>query len=166
MIFDPHIELQNLESQPEWCGVMDRVKQLNEEKNKLIHRFDKEPKEWIQKAIEKQDEEIKFFENILLFWSRNYRNLENFSKAIDAQIKVSNNGARILSLIEDLKIAYSYDNKMELVLSETFIKLAKSKGLDTDKMNEALNDLRFTVRDYKKHMFKDLNKAVKEVTGE
>jgi hypothetical protein len=166
MIFDIEIELSWLEKQPEWCGIMAKVKEINNQKNKLIHRFDQDPKEWIQKAINKCDDEIKFFENILLFWSRTYSKMESIPKIIDNQAKLSNNGAKILDLIEDLKAAYTYDCKLDLVLTETFIKLANEKGMNTDKMDKSLHDLRIIVRDYQKHMFKQLDSEVKKATNE
>ena len=162
MIFDSEIELKLLESQPEWCGVMSRVKELNEQKNQFINRLDKDPKEWIQKSIEKCDQEIKFFENILLFWSSNYAKLKSVSEAVEKQVKAANEGEKLLSLIDDLNIAYDYERNENIILSETFIKLAQTKGIETEKINKVLQNLRVNVRDYLKHINKKINDIVNE----
>ncbi len=162
MIFDSEAELKLLESQPEWCGVMDKVRQLNEQKNRFINQFDSNPKEWIQKSIENCDKEIKFFENILLFWSSNYTKLKSISEAVNRQVKAANEGEKLLSLIEDLNIAYDYERKENIILSETFIKLAKTKGIETEKIDKVLMDLRVNVRDYLKHINKKVNDIVNQ----
>lgn len=163
MIFDSEVELKLLESQPEWCGILEKVKEINNKKNSYIARFDKDPKEWIQKAIDACDQDIKFFENILLFWSTTYKKMAMVSDAVYNQSKIVNEGYRILSLIEDLKIGYTYDIKLDMVLSQACIDMAKEKGMNTDKMDKVLTDLRSTIREYRDHMFKALDSEVKNI---
>lgn len=162
MIFDSEIELKNIESQPEWCGVMDRVKKLNEDKNRLIQRFDREPKEWIQKQIEKQDTEIKFFENILLFWSRNYKNMQHLSAKINMQVKVANKGEKLAGLIDDLRTAYKYQEDENLIIIQTFIKLCEQKELDPEKIKTVLFDLRNKTKEYVGWINSKINQVVNE----
>jgi hypothetical protein len=160
MILDFDIELENIEKQPEWCKVMDRVRQLKDEKNRLIIRLDKDPKEWIQKSIEKCDSEIKFFENILLFWSRNYRNLEAYKKTMDKQIEVSNHGAKLTGLIDDLRTAFRYQENENLVIIQTFIKLCKEKELDAEKIESVLFNLRTKTKEYVNYINGKINNIV------
>lgn len=162
MIFDAKIELENIEKQPEWCGVIERVKKLNEEKNRLINRFDSDPKEWLQKSIEKVDEDIKFFENILLFWSRNYKNLQFFSESIKSQIDVVNKGADLTGLIDDLRTAYKYQEDENLIIIETFIKLCEQKELDSEKIKTVMFDLRNKTKEYVNWINAKINTIVNE----
>lgn len=155
-------ELEFIESQPEWVGINKRVKDLLFQKENLVKKFDEKHSEWLQKSIEKCDEEIKFFENILLFWAANYKKLERFAKSIDHQIQVINKGADLLELIDDLKIAYTYAEKENIILSQTFIKLCEDKNMPIEKMDSFFKQLRITSRDYFNHMKKRLD----EQTGE
>jgi len=166
MIFDKQIELELLENQPEWCGINDRIKEIIEKRNKLIARFDKEPLEWIQKAIEKEDQEIKFFQNILYFWASNYAKLSKVSEAVERQAKVANNGEHILSMIDDLRMAYTYQDKLDFIQCQTIIDLCKIKGKDTEKMEEALHKFKHLIKEYQKFMYASIDKEVKRVTNE
>ena len=92
MIFDIDIELQLLESQPEWIGIQERIVSLNDQLQRNVIAFDKSPDKYNQKRIEKTESDIKFFENILLFWASNYQKLKNLSQAVNHQVEASNNG--------------------------------------------------------------------------
>jgi hypothetical protein len=163
MIFDPIIELELLESQPEWCGISEKVKELNEKRNQFIYKLDKDPKEWIQKTIENLDKEIKFFENILLFWSSNYTKLKRISEAVEKQSSIANEGHRILSLIDDLKMAYTFEEKLDFVLCQSVIDMAKLKGGEVEKMDKALHKLRHVVKEYQTFMFASIDKETKRI---
>ncbi len=162
MIFDSEIELKNIEIQPEWCGVMDRVKILNEDKNRLIQRFDRDPKEWVQKQIEKHDEEIKFFENILLFWSRNYKNMQHLSDKVNLQVKIVNEGEKLAGLIDDLRTAFKYQEEENLIIIQTFIKLCEQKELDSKKIETVLFKLRNETKEYVNWINSKINQIVNE----
>ena len=162
IIFDPEIELQLLESQPEWVGINTKIELLAKDLNYWNTKFDKDPQEWIVKKLAVIQEEINFFENILLFWAANYNKLKKVSDAFAKQASVINQGAKLYDLIEDMRIANTHDQKLELVLAETFIKLAESKGMDTKQMDIVLHDLRATVRDYRKMIFEKIDKLTNE----
>ncbi len=162
MIFDIKTELQLLESQPEWIGIQERIVNLNNDLEKAIFNFDKNPDRFNQKRIEKAESEIKFFENILLFWASNYQKMKNLTVAIEHQIHASNEGAKLLELIDDLRMAYTLEGDTQMVLCKTFIELAKSKGLSTDQMKQSFSKLHAKIKEYWNHMNKQLN----EITGE
>ena len=61
MIFDIDIELKLLESQPEWIGIQERIVSLNDNLQRNVVAFDKNPDKFNQKRIEKAESEIKFF---------------------------------------------------------------------------------------------------------
>lgn len=162
MIFDIKTELQLLESQPEWVGIQDRVLILKDTLQKNINAFDKNPDWFNQKRVEHAEGEIKFFENILLFWATNYKNLENLSKTFDHQVEASNNGAKLLELIDDLREAHTLEGETQMIISKTFIELVESKGLNADQMKQSFSKLRAKINEYWKFM----NKRLNEITNE
>lgn len=162
MIFDIEIELKLLESQPEWIGIEERIKDLKNDHEKAIFNFDKNPDRFNQKRIEKAESEIKFFENILLFWALNYQKMKNLSAAVEHQVHASNQGAKLLELIDDLRMAYTLEDDTQMILCETFINLAKSKGLSTEQMKQSFSKLHSKIKEYWNHM----NKRLNEITGE
>lgn len=162
MIFDIDIELKLLESQPEWVGIEERILNLNDQLHRNVIAFDKNPDKFNQKRIEKTESEIKFFENILLFWATNYKNLENLSKTFEHQVESSNNGAKLLELIDDLRMANTLEANTQMILSNTFIELVESKGLNADQMKESFSKLRSKINEYWNHMNKRLNDITDE----
>ena len=162
MIFDIDIELKLLESQPEWVGIEERIVSLNDQLQRNVITFDKSPDKFNQKRIEKIESEIKFFENILLFWATNYKNLENLSKTFEHQVEASNNGVKLLELIDDLRMAHTLEGETQMILSKTFIELAESKGLNADQMKESFSKLRAKINEYWNHMNKRLNDITNE----
>ena len=157
MIFDPEIELKNIEEQPEWIGVTNKIAQLKKDREELLKKYERFQNPSILNAALKIDDDLSLFESILAFWAQNYQKMERLYKSFEASIGEVNKGAKQLDLICDLRIAYEYERKENIILSETFIELAEKKGMETEKMNEALNKLRYLVRDYLKHMNKLLN---------
>ncbi len=162
MIFDIKTELHLLESQPEWVGIQDRVESLKDTLQKNIFAFDKNPDRFNQKRVEHTEGEIKFFENILLFWATNYKNLESLSKTFEHQVEASNNGAKLLELIDDLREAHTLEGETQMIISKTFIELVESKGLNADQMKQSFSKLRAKINEYWKHM----NKRLNEITNE
>lgn len=159
MIFDPYTELQNLEKQPEWCQVQAKIEKLQKSMGFYVSKFDSDPKDWIQKKINEIEEDLNLFRNILIFWKRNYTNMEQVCHHVTEQAKAANEGSKIMELIDDLRTAYKYESDHNVILSETFIRLCKHKGMEVDKMNSALDELRKNVIDYKKH----INNRLKEI---
>ena len=162
MIFDIKTELQLLESQPEWVGIQERIVNLNNDLQYAVKSFDTRPDKYNQKRVEKAESEIKFFENILLFWATNYKNLENLSKTFEHQVEASNNGAKLLELIDDLKEAHTLEGETQMIISKTFIELVESKGLNADQMKLSFSKLRAKINEYWKHMNKRLNDITNE----
>ena len=162
MIFDINIELKLLESQPEWVGIQERIVSLNDNLQRQVIAFDKSPDKFNQKRIEKAESEIKFFENILLFWASNYQKMKNLSQAVDHQVEASNNGAKLLELIDDLRIAHKFEYEENIILSETFIKLAEKKEIDTTNLKQSFSKLHSKIKEYWIHM----NKRINEITNE
>jgi len=166
MIFDPEIELQLLESQPEWIGIKERIGGLKKDIEYYSMRLDKDPAEWIAKKITMLESDLNFYGNILALWITNYNKLKSLSEAVEKQSRIANEGERILSLVEDLRIAYTFHEKLDFTLCDVTVKIANEKGIDTDKMKNALKDLSVTVHDYSKHMFKELDKEIDRITNE
>ena len=162
MIFDFEIELQLLESQPEWVGIQERIVSLQGTLHKNVIAFDKNPDKFNQKRIEHAEKEIKFFENILLFWASNYQKMKNLSQAVEHQIEASNNGAKLLELIDDLKMAYTLEGDTQMVLCKTFSNLVESKGMDATQMKQSFSKLHAKIKEYWGHM----NKRLNEITNE
>ena len=162
MIFDIDIELNLLESQPEWIGIQERIVSLNDQLQRNVNAFDKSPDKFNQKRIEKAESDIKFFENILLFWASNYQKMKNLSQVVNHQVEASNNGAKLLELIDDLRMAYTLEGETQMILSNTFIELVESKGLNANQMKESFSKLRAKINEYWNHM----NKRLNEITNE
>jgi hypothetical protein len=161
-IFDPVIELQILESQPEWIDINSRIETLKNDLIVLNKRLDRDPMEWVAKRISKIENEIKFFENIILFWATNYNKLKKVSEAFEKQAKIYNCGADLADLIEDLRMMLKYERDENLLLMETFVKLASNKGLDSDKFNSAMSKLRDKTKQYIDYV----NTKIEEIINE
>jgi hypothetical protein len=157
MIFDPEIELKNIEDQPEWIGVNQKIESLQKKRVQLMAKFDKYNNDKILDLVNEVDEDLKLFESIISFWLSNYSKMDRLYKSFESSIKEVNKGSKQIDLINDLRTAYNYERKENIILSETFIELASSKGMETKKMDEALKDLRENVVNYLKHINKLLD---------
>jgi len=158
MIFDPEIELLNIETQPEWIGVQFKIKQLQERRADLMVKFDKFGNEKILNVVNEVDSDLKLFESILELWIRNHQKLERLYKSFEDSINEINKGAKQLNLINDLKIAYTMEGDMQEVLCNTFIDLCNKKDIDTNNMESTFKKLRAKIKEYWNHMIKEVEK--------
>ena len=84
------------------------------------------------------------------------------SEAFNHQIEASNHGAKLLGLIDDLRMANTLEGETQMILSNTFIELVESKGMNADQMKESFSKLRLKINEYWNHM----NKRLNEITNE
>lgn len=157
MIFDPEIELANIETQPEWIGVQIKVEQLQKKRSELMARFEQFKNDKILSIIDEVDQDLILFQNIMAFWIRNYQKMESLYNSFQDSIKEINKGASQLNLINDLKQAHKYEHDENVILSQVFIELAENKGMDAAKMKSSLDKLRSKVNEYWKSMIKQLD---------
>jgi hypothetical protein len=163
MIFDPKIELELLESQPEWIDVNSKIQTLTNELAHWTNRLSNDPKDWIAKKVQLIEKDLKLFENILLFWASNYNKLKLVSEAIERQTKVVNKGADILDLIADLQIAHKFEYQENLILAQTFIKLCEKNNIESsDKIKSALMELAINTKKYNDFLKVKLKEMIDE----
>ena len=109
MIFDPEIELANIERQPEWIGVSQKIDELKRRRSELIKALIKFENDSTMKRIDEIDRDIQLFQNILSFWVMNYSKMDRLYKAFESQISEINRAADLLDQINDLREAYRYE---------------------------------------------------------
>lgn len=149
MIFDSKIELQLLESQPEWVGISAKVEALQKDLAYWNDRLSKDPKDWIAQKIEMIEKDVDLFQNIILFWAANYKKMQSVSDAVERQVKAANKGAELLDLINDLRIAYKYEYDENILLSQTFIDICeKKKFQNVNEIKAALRELAINTKKY------------------
>jgi len=156
MIFDPEIELKNIESQPEWIGVHVKIKQLQDKRADLMAKYDKFENLKILNAVTEVDKDLELFNNIIAFWIRNHRGMKALYNSFAESITEINKGAKQLNLINDLRIAYTMEGDTQQIISESFIQLAESKGMDVKDMKQSFKKLQDKINQYWKHMLKEL----------
>ena len=156
MIFDPKIELANIESQPEWIGVHVKIKQLQEKRADLMAKFERFKNDKILNLIDEVDKDLELFSNIIAFWIRNHRGMKALYNSFEESIAEINKGAAQLNLINDLRIAYTMEGDTQQIISESFIELAESKGMDVKDMKQSFKKLQDKINEYWKHMLKQL----------
>lgn len=157
MIFDPEVELKNIEGQPEWIGVKEKITSLKKKRADLMANYEKYGNDKTLGLVDRVDEDIHLFQNIISFWILNYQKMQRLYDSFESSIKEINKGADQINLINDLKMAYNYERKENEILAQTFIDLVEKKGMDVKTMDKALNNLRHLVKDYLKHINKLLN---------
>lgn len=156
MIFDPEIELKNIESQPEWIGVHVKIKQLQDKRADLMAKYEKFENVKILNAVTEVDKDLELFSNIIAFWIRNHQGMKNLYKSFEDSIAEINKGAAQLNLINDLRIAYTMEGDTQKIISESFIQLAENKGMDVKDMKQSFKKLQDKINEYWKHMLKQL----------
>lgn len=164
MIWDATIELGRLEDQLEVVQVTDRISQLKSDYAFAVRKFDQNPDQYNQRRLQKIEEDMKFFNNILYFWKKNYEAMHSLSVACERQARAINEGERLLGLIEDLREGYKYEMSMNATLL-AWLCDAKlyNNGLDvvrTDRMEQTISKLSAMVGRFLKLM--DLK--IKELT--
>ena len=148
MIFDPEIEFQNIDDQLEIIGLPGKVKSLQDKRTELMNKYSKFENDKILDAVTVIDNDLKLFESIISLWISNLEKMKRLFESFEGSIIEINKGAKQLNLINDLNTAYNYERNENIILSESFVKLAESKGIDSKKMNDVLNDLRVNVKRY------------------
>ncbi len=156
MIFDPEIELKNIESQPEWIGVHVKIKQLQDKRADLMSKYEKFENVKILNAVTEVDKDLELFSNIIAFWIRNHQGMKALYNSFEDSITEINKGAAQLNLINDLRIAYTMEGDTQQIISESFIELAESKGMDVKDMKQSFKKLQDKINEYWKHMLKQL----------
>ena len=156
MIFDPEIELRNIESQPEWIGVHKKIKQLQQTRADLMSKYEKFENVKILNAVTEVDKDLELFNNIIAFWIRNHQGLKALYNSFEESITEINKGAKQLNLINDLRIAYTMEGDTQQIISESFIQLAESKGIDVKDMKKSFKKLQDKIKEYWNHMLKQV----------
>ena len=157
MIFDPQIEFANLENQLYLIGIPEKIESLQNKRSELMKKYEKFENVKILDAVQVIDQDLKLFESIISLWVDNTEKLKRLYESFEGSISEINKGAAQTNLIRDLNTAYNYERDENIILSNTFIKLASDMGMNTTKMDKALKDLRTNVTGYLKHMNKLLN---------
>jgi hypothetical protein len=157
MILDFEIQLQDLESQPVWIEVDKKINQLKNRKQELLIAFDKYENEKVLALIENVDKDIQLFKNIIAFWALNYSNLEKFKADIQHNIEANNNGAQLLQQIDDLRMIWEHESKLNIDLSELILLKFQEKDI-----KDSLSKLKLKSNEY----YKLLVQKIKEITNE
>ena len=145
MILDFEIELEDLEKQPEWVGLNQRVKELAEEKQKITAWFEREPKEWMNRRLNAIEKDVQLFENILSFWAINYKKLAQLKNKFEFHAKDFNKNALYLQIIKDQQMIIESDQEIFEETSESILSILKDKPFA-----EGLNKLKNKVNEYYK----------------
>ena len=147
MILDFNIELEQLESQPEWIGVDQKIKELVKEKEWLVHKFEKDPKEWINKRLNELEKDIDLFKSILAFWGINHEKMKHFKKLFEEHSTDINERQDLLQLVEDQKMIIKHDIELIEMDAMIFRDILKRKDI-----SEGLIKLKNKVNEYFKKL--------------
>lgn len=143
MIIDFNIELNDLESQPEWIGVDLRIKELTKERDNLSNRFEKDPQEWINKRLNQVQKDIDLFTGIIAFWSMNHEKMKLFKKLFEENASETNDRQRLLQQIDDLN--FLVENNYSLIIMTNEVILEKFRD---DKLSGSLLKLKEFANNY------------------
>jgi hypothetical protein len=147
MIFDLQIELENLQKQPEYIGVSKKIDSLISLRKYYYDQYQKREHDTLLKKMEEVDNDIQLFQNILLFWKRNYEMVANLQKSFAEQVEAANKGGQLLTVIKDLNMVLEFETDYSNEVNKLLLTAYESK-MDTSKMTDALNSLRHKVKDY------------------
>lgn len=163
MIFDKETELHLLESQPEWIQVGAKIEALQKDLHYWNNRLSKDPADWIAQKLDMIQKDLDLFQNILLFWASNYQKMKSVADAVERQIEAANKGADLLDLIDDLRTAYDYEYKENILLSQTFIAICEKKNIENkDKIRQSLRELAINTKKYAEFLKLKLENIIDE----
>jgi len=138
MIIDFDIELKDLEKHIGWIGVDLKIKELSKEKDWLIHKFEKDPKEWINNRLNELEKDITLFKNVLGMWAMIYKKMEYLKFKFTENAEDFNLISRYKQTIDDQSMIIENDQEIFEQISELMLLKFQDKDF-IDSLNKIKN---------------------------
>jgi hypothetical protein len=158
MIHDIEINISNLEHQFELLGVMAKIEKLQRRRADLMAAYEKHGSDKTLQLVDIVDEDIAFLKNIVYFFSIQIKAAKHRFECYLKTAELFNKTNEMAEIIQMQSDQIVDDMEVMEVMSDSTYAIYREKGLTNDRMNEALQSLRYKVKDFKEAIDKRIEK--------